>query len=177
MFSRKKSFGIPVVNKNEILEYGTEMQVVKIIKEYPGGESDILICGINAFRILDIVKEIPDKLYSGAIVSVVNNIYDIHGKTYREFEQYIDELFQLLEIKEVLVDRGVRSHSFPVAHYIGLSLLEKFELLKHNRESVRQKIIVEHLKKILPDIRKYAAIRERAKQNGQFYLENPPDTL
>ena len=170
-----KSFGIPVINKSEILEYGTEMMVKEITKEYPGGEMDIVLEGLQAFRILDIIKEVPDKLYSGAVISIIENINDHHSKTNVEFEQLSLELFHLLEIRDQLFQRGIVLLSFKLAHYVGFNLIEEFELLKHNRESVRQKIICEHIKRILPAVRQVAAIRERAKLNGQFRMVNPPD--
>lgn len=173
----KKSFGIPAYYKNEILDYGTEMIINGISKEYPNGEMDIVITGLHAFLILDIIQEIPDKLYSGAIVSVINNVFDIHSKINYEFDQLTDELFQLLEIKNKLIERGITSQSFKIAHYVGFNLLEELELLKHNRESVRKKIIIQHIKNILPNIRQVASIRERAKMNGQFHILNPPDSL
>ena len=173
----KKSFGIPVFNKNEILDYGTEMVVNGISKEYPNGEMDIVVTGLHAFRILDIIQEIPDKLYSGAVVSVINNVLDIHSKINHEFDQLTDELFQLLEIKNKLEERGITSQSFKIAHYVGFNLIEELELLKHSRESVRKKIMIQHIKNILPSIRQVAAIRARAKMNGQYHIVNPPDSL
>lgn len=172
-----KSFGIPVVNKSEILDYGTEMTAKKVVKEYPGGEMDIVVEGIQVFRILDIIKEIPDKLYSGAVISVIPNVTDYHQKTHFEFEHLIIELFHLLEIKESIAKKGIGLKSFELAHLVGFDLAEEFELLKHARESVRQKIICEHIKKILPTVRQVAAIRERAKLNGQFRIVNPPDFM
>ncbi|MFN3940149.1 MAG: LON peptidase substrate-binding domain-containing protein [Chitinophagales bacterium] len=174
---QNKSFGIPVVNKSEILDFGTEMHVVELVKKYAGGEMDITVLGIKAFRILDIIKEIPDKLYSGAVVSEIENVVDFHSKTNTELEHLIIELFQLLEIQDKLNRVGRKPDSFQLAHYVGFSLIEEFELLKHQRESVRQKIILEHVRKILPAVRQVAAIRERAKLNGQFRMINPPDFL
>ncbi|MBK6730737.1 MAG: LON peptidase substrate-binding domain-containing protein [Bacteroidetes bacterium] len=173
----EKSFGIPVINKNEILDYGTEMIVNGISKEYLNGEVDIVITGLQAFRILDIVQVIPDKLYSGAVVSVINNVLDIHSNINNEFDQLTDELFQMLEIQNKLVEKGIISQSFKMAHYVGFNILEEFELLKHSRESVRKKIIIQHIKNILPGLRQAAAIRKRAKMNGQFHILNPPDFL
>lgn len=173
--AQQKSFGIPVVNKSEILDFGTEMQIAGVVKKYPGGEMDIKVLGIRAFRILDIIKEIPDKLYSGAVVSEIENVIDHHSKTNTELEHLVMELFQLLDIQDKLFKANSKPDSFKLAHYVGFSLIEEFELLKHQRESVRQKIILEHVRQILPAVRQVAAIRERAKLNGQFRMVNPPD--
>lgn len=46
---------------------------MEIIKVHDNGEMDIKIKGEKVFRILEVIKEIPDKLYSGAIVNYPNN--------------------------------------------------------------------------------------------------------
>ena len=51
------------------------------------------------------------------------------------------------------------------------------ELLRHVRETERQKLCVEHIKRILPAVRQVAEIRDRAKWNGQYRMINPPDFL
>ena len=45
----------------------------EIVKEYDNGEMDIITQGTIVFRILEIIKKIPDKLYSGAIVNYPEN--------------------------------------------------------------------------------------------------------
>ena len=170
-----KSFGVPVVNKNEILEYGTEMELVDIQKTYEEGEMDIKVKGVQIFRILEVISEIPDKLYSGAIVSMVDNIDDHHNKLKFELEQLTNQLFELLDIKEDIFKPDFVLNSFKLAHYVGFDLNDEFELLRHPRETSRQKIIVEHIKKILPSVKQVAEIKEKAKLNGQFRLVNPPE--
>jgi len=172
-----KTFGIPVVNNKEILEYGTEMQLEKLVKTYENGEMDIKVKGLQVFRVLDVVKSLPDKLYSGAVVAVVSNIIDHHSKTIFELEHLAHELFSLLEIKDRVYKDGFILHSFAIGHLVGFDLMDEFELLKHPRESTRQKIIVEHIKKILPVVKQMAEIKEKAKLNGHFRLINPPEGL
>lgn len=172
-----KTFAIPVVDKKAILEYGTEMRVNAIVKKYEGGELDITVEGLHVVRVLDVVKEIPEKLYSGAVVSVIENIEDHHSKTTHELEILVSELFQLLDIQKDVMKDDFRFHSFRLAHYVGFNLLEEFELLRHPRETSRQKLIIEHIKRILPNVKQIAEIREKAKLNGHFRLLNPPEFL
>ncbi|MFN0274283.1 MAG: LON peptidase substrate-binding domain-containing protein [Chitinophagales bacterium] len=172
-----KTFAIPVVDKNEILEYGTEMRVNAIVKTYEEGEMDINVEGLQVIRVLEVVKEIPEKLYSGAVVSVVENIEDQHSKTRHELEKLALELFRLLDIKEDVVKEGFTFQSFKLAHYVGFNLLEEFELLRHPRETSRQKLIIEHIKRVLPSVKQVAEIRDKAKLNGHFRMINPPEFL
>ena len=72
-FDQKKPFGMPVVMDNKINELGTLVDIVEISKVYDNGEMDIKTKGIKVFRMLELVKTIPDKLYSGAIVNYPQN--------------------------------------------------------------------------------------------------------
>src|SRR5690348_5456197 len=70
---QKKPFGIPVVIDGEVKEYGTLTDLVSIEKTYDNGEMDIRVRGRRVFRILEIIREVPDKLYMGAIVHYPQN--------------------------------------------------------------------------------------------------------
>src|SRR6185503_4214322 len=68
-FTAKKSFGIPTVIENRMQDYGSLMQILEITTVHENGEMDIKTEGSKVFRILEVIKEVPDKLYSGAIVN------------------------------------------------------------------------------------------------------------
>src|SRR6188508_3274983 len=69
----KKPFGIPAVLNNKLQENGTLVNVTELSKMYDNGEMDIKTKGEKVFRMLEIIKEVPDKLYSGAIVNYPDN--------------------------------------------------------------------------------------------------------
>ncbi len=75
-----KPFGIPAVINGHVAEYGTLVSIIEIVKEYDNGEMDIITEGTIVFRILEIIKKIPDKLYSGAIVNYPENSAVYHKK-------------------------------------------------------------------------------------------------
>src|SRR3569833_3448095 len=72
-FTDKKPFGIPTVIENRLQDYGTVVSITEITNVHENGEMDIKTEGNSVFRILEVIKEIPDKLYSGAIVNYPNN--------------------------------------------------------------------------------------------------------
>ena len=45
------------------------MEVKEVTTEYENGELDIKTQGLQVFKILEVIKELPDKLFSGAIVT------------------------------------------------------------------------------------------------------------
>jgi Lon protease-like protein len=173
--AESKPFGLPPVDKKEVMMFGTELRIVQVVKRYEGGEMDIKVEGTDVFRVLEIVKEVPDKLYMGAIVSVQENIHDRHMPTRERLQEAIAELFALLDIDKQISPDQEKHYSYALAHLVGFDMIQEFELLKHPSESVRQRIILEHVRNLLPSIRQIAAIRERAKLNGQFRMIHPPD--
>lgn len=170
-----KTFGIPAVNNKEMMEYGTEMQLEKVQKVYETGEMDIQVKGVQVFRVLEVIDEVPEKLYSGAIISIVHNIDDSHYKLLKELELFATELFDLLDIKENIFKPDFIFSSFNLAHYVGFDFISEYELLRHPNETTRQKIIVEHIKKILPAVKQIAEIKIKAKLNGHYRMINPPE--
>jgi Lon protease-like protein len=72
-FAEARPFGIPTVLKNGLSERGTLVEVKEIVEVYDDGKLDIKTKGVSIFRILEVVKSIPDKLYSGAIVNYPKN--------------------------------------------------------------------------------------------------------
>src|SRR5438093_6469064 len=72
-YARNKLFGIPSVINNRLQDYGTLIQIKEIAHIHKNGEMDIKTRGEKVFRILEVIREIPEKLYSGAIVTYPDN--------------------------------------------------------------------------------------------------------
>src|SRR5690349_1757729 len=68
-YQNKKVFGIPTVIENKMQDYGSLVEITELSKVHENGEMDIKTRGQKIFRILEVIKEVPDKLYSGAIVN------------------------------------------------------------------------------------------------------------
>ncbi len=69
----KKPFGIPTVIEDRLQDYGSLVQVSEMTQVHENGEMDIRTTGLKVFRILEVIKTVPDKLYSGAIVNYPEN--------------------------------------------------------------------------------------------------------
>ncbi len=72
-FQEKKPFGIPAVINNKMNEIGTLVRIVEIVNVSENGEMDIRTEGTTVFRVLETIRSVPDKLYSGAIVNYPEN--------------------------------------------------------------------------------------------------------
>lgn len=167
--AEKKLFGIPAVVNRHLNEMGTLVEITEITRVYDNGEMDVTTRGQRVFRVLEIIKEIPDKLYSGAIVNYPDNIEDM-GK--RDLMQKvvngIRELHRLLKVQKEFKKSDEHLTSYDVAHHAGLSLEEEYELLSLMQEVQRQEYLKRHLSKVLPVIGEMEQLKEKIKLNGHF---------
>jgi len=165
----KKPFGIPVVINNEIKEYGTLVQLTEIVKTYDSGEMDIRTEGVKVFRVLEIIKSIPEKLYSGAIVSYPENEENAgNRKVMQQVSKGLKELHRLLNVAKEFKKPEERLISYDIAHHAGLSIEEEYELLGLMKEVQRQEYLKRHLQKVLPMLIEMESLKEKVKLNGHF---------
>jgi len=100
-FAEKKMFGIPAVINNHLNEMGTLVEINEISRTYDNGEMDIRTTGIKVFRVLEIIKQVPDKLYSGAIVNYPENTENAGAKDMmNKVIKAVRELHAKLKIKK-----------------------------------------------------------------------------
>lgn len=171
-----KPFGIPAVINNRLQEVGVLVQIVDIVEVYENGEMDIKTEGLKVFRILEVIKNVPDKLYSGAIVNYPDNDTDAgNRKLMQHVIHGIKELHRLLNISKDFKKPEDKLYSYDIAHHAGLSLEEEYELLGLMKEIQRQEYIKRHLKKVLPMLMEMEQLKEKVKLNGHFRNLSPLD--
>ena len=169
--TEKKHFGIPTVINNEVQELGTLVGITEITKQYENGEMDIKTKAFKAFRVLETIHSIPDKLYQGAIVNYPLNV-QANGKT-ELMEKIIASIRQLHKLLDVAKDFKKPENSlssYDVAHHTGLSLTEEYELLGLMQEIQRQEYLKRHLSKVLPLLAEMEQLKEKIKLNGHFKI-------
>ena len=164
----KKPFGIPSVMDEKLNEMGTLVQVKEISKVYDDGKMDIKTEGLMVFRILEMIKELPDKLYSGAIVNYPDNDEKINRVLMQGIVKGIKELHKLLKIEKQFPKPDEELCCYDVAHHAGLSLQEEYELLELLHELQRQEYLKRHLTKVIPVLAEMEMLKEKVKLNGHF---------
>jgi uncharacterized protein len=164
----KKPFGIPSVIDNRLQDYGTLIQIREISKVYENGEMDIKTEGERVFRILEVIKEIPDKLYSGAIVNYPETYEQGNPEMMRRVMNSIRELHRLLNVQKDFKKEDHTIKTYDVAHHIGLSLQEEYELLHLTDERQRQEYLRRHLTRVIPMVAEMESLKEKIKLNGHF---------
>ena len=84
------------------------------------------------------------------------------------------ELFDVLNISgsvKLIHDITV----FDLAHKLGLSPKQQYELLQLERESDRQLYVIEHLEKTIPLMQEMERAKDRIRMNGHFRKFDPLD--
>ena len=164
----KKPFGIPAVIGNNMNELGTLMEIIEVSKTYDNGEMDIKTKGQKIFRILEVVKDVPDKLYGGAIVNYPKNVEHGNRVLMQKVIKITLELHTLLKVSNKFNKPENELWSYDVAHHAGLSLDEEYEILSLMNELQRQEYLKRHLARVLPVVTEMETLKEKIKLNGHF---------
>ncbi len=164
----KKPFGIPSLIRNELRKYGTLMEVTGIEKRYDNGEMDIHTKGVRVFKVLEVIHQVPEKLYSGAIVHYPHNHEQGNPVLMQGIIDGVRELHKLMQVSRDFKKSDGELVSYDVAHATGLSLEEEYEMLCLFQERQRQEYLKRHLKKILPMMVEIDRLKKRIKLNGHF---------
>ena len=164
----KKLFGIPSVINNKISEMGTLMELVEITEVYDSGEMDIKTKGLQVFRILEVIKTLPDKLYSGAIVNYPDNEEKGNRTLMKNVIKAIRELHNILKVTKDFKKPDEELWSYDIAHHAGMSLEEEYELLQLLHELQREEYLKQHIIKVLPVVSEMEVLKSRIQLNGHF---------
>ncbi len=167
-FEAKKPFGIPTVIDGKIVEMGSTVIIKEISQTYEDGQLDIKTEGIATFKILEVVKEIPEKLYGGAIVAYpyINNVgspsllrFILEGIRKLHLSLGVTKNFKIVDEKLL---------SYDVAHHAGMSLQDEYYLLELELEIQRQEFLKRHLVKLLEVMKEMDALKQKIGLNGHF---------
>ena len=167
-FAEAKPFGIPTVLNNVIAELGTLVRISEIVEIYADGKMDVRTQGLQVFRILEVVKSIPDKLFSGAIVNYPDTVEKGHSLLMREVLTGIRDLHRLLNVTKDFHKKDEELTSYDVAHHAGLSVEEEYELLGLTHEWQRLEYLKRYLTKVLPVANGMETLKEKIQLNGHL---------
>jgi len=167
-FEQKKPFGIPPVIDNAMKDYGSLVEITEISTTFDNGEMDIKTKGDKVFRILEVIKTIPDKLFSGAIVNYPDNLEEASLDMIRKVMTSIRELHAALKVTKDFKKADDKLTSYDVAHHVGLSLNEEYELLELFDERQRLEYLKRHLVKTIPLVAGMEQLKDKIQLNGHF---------
>jgi Lon protease-like protein len=167
-FETKKAFGIPSVIDGKLKDKGTLMEIEDITKIYEDGKMDVKTRGIRIFNMLELIKEIPEKLYSGAIVTYQSNYNNGSSVLMKKIIQSARSIHNDLELSKNFGKSDDELCSYDLAHHIGMSIEEEYQLLEYENELHRQEFLKKHLTKLLSVVQEITSLKKKIKLNGHF---------
>lgn len=167
-FETGKPFGIPPVINDKVSEMGTLMRVVEVSKTYEDGKMDIKTEGLSVFKVLEVIRELPEKLYSGAIVTYPENFPKSSPTKMNLIITGIKALHERLNISKDFHKPEIELRSYDVAHHVGLAIEDEYHLLELPQELQRQEFLKRHLAKVLPIMEHMDLLKGKIKMNGHF---------
>ena len=165
-------FGITPNIEGTLQKTGTSMQLEKIKKRYPDGRLDIIAHATHTYEIKRFQVTSENKDYGSAEVvdrptsSISDPTYDLHIHT------LMQELYSIMRIPKKKIPDQFKLYQ--IAHKIGLTLLEEYELLCMTNYIDQQIFVINRLEAILPQVREMEEIRKRIEMNGHTRYIIPP---
>lgn len=167
----ERTFGIPAFINNKMPGYGTEMHVTSLHRRYDDGRMDIKSKGLSVFRLVNFENPIPGKLYAGGEVDMIDksDSFSAHATALME---RLERLYGLLQIENDY-DPTSENFSYKVAHKVGLSVDQEYELLTLETEAERQLFLIQHLNNVMPVVADMERTKQRIRMNGHFKNLDP----
>ncbi len=173
-FDTSTSFGIPTYIEGKDLSLGTEMTVSKIAHIHDNGNMDIICQAIGWFYIKEFYRITPNKLYPYGIIEEQPWDDESDFNLNLKIIELIEELYDLMNIKDVIIPQPNEFKSYHLAHKLGLSIHQEMALLELPNEVDKQVFIANHLNHLIPILRDAETMRKRAELNGHFQNLIPP---
>ena len=132
-------FGIVLRDEKGVKSIGCSVKIIRVLKEHPTGEYDIIVQGQRCFRIKDKVQE-NDKLWIGNVSYLEDQESATTDLLEKTRDQYLHILLKL-GLNEDMERHMAKNKSFDFVELINLPNKIKQKLIETNDENQRLKVI------------------------------------
>ena len=163
-------FGIVQSSGVSLRQTGCSAMIIKVLKEYEDGRSDILAAGQNAFQL---VRTHEDQPYLEAdVVYLEEDFVGIDSEVSSRLEKLCNQCHRILYGEDAprFETEGGISLAYHVASELPIEVSIRQSLLEIRSESVRQEQLVAHLSEWYPQLQKREHVRGKASGNGHAKL-------
>ena len=167
------TFGIPVFIDNSIA-FGTEVQLVEVVNTYEGGEMDVVCVARQVFRVLSFENQMEGKLYAGGEVEFLDMENDADEALRKSVLDKIERLYDLMDVPFTKISPK-QFNSYSLAHKMGLSFQQEYQLLKIPKETDRLLFIEQHLETTSDVLEGINRTKSMIEMNGHFKNFDPLD--
>ena len=167
------TFGIPVFINNK-MEYGVEVQLVEVVSTYETGEMDVVCVARQVFKLLAFDNVMEGKLYAGGIVKLMEYDYEATDEKKQVIINGIRQLYLIMDVPYTEINVK-EFNSFTLAHKIGLSFEQEYQLLQIPSENDRLNFISLHLTSTITVLSQVERTKKIIELNGHFKNFDPLD--
>jgi ATP-dependent Lon protease len=167
---KRSPFGIVRADGANLAQTGCSAMIVKILKEYEDGRSDILAAGQNAFRL---VRTHDEKPYLEADVEYLEEDFiGVDPAVASRLEELCNQCHQILYGEDAprFETEGGISLAYHVASELPVDVAIRQNLLEIRSEAVRQEKLVVHLSEWYVQLQRREHVRGKAAGNGHAKL-------
>jgi Lon protease-like protein len=132
-------FGIVLKDGKGVKSIGCSVKIIRVLKEHPTGEYDIIVQGQQCFRIKDKVQE-NDQLWIGNVTYLEDQESAPADLLEKTRDQYLHILLKL-GLNEDMERHMSKNRSFDFVEFINLPNKIKQRLIETNKENERLEII------------------------------------
>ena len=132
-------FGIVLKDDKGVKSIGCSVKIIRVLKEHPTGEYDIIVQGQQCFRIKDKMQE-NDQLWIGNVTYLEGQESATADLLEKTRDQYLHILLKL-GLNEDMERHMSKSRSFDFIEFINLPNKIKQQLIETNDENQRLEII------------------------------------
>ena len=168
------TFGISPFVDDTLKPIGTEIKLKRIVRKYPDGRMDVETKAMGHYQIIRFMRQLEDKMYSGAQVERMEYSEDPDPEMRRRIHELLGALFKVLDIDKPLPTEE-ELLTYDVAHKVGMSLEQEYHFLTLLFEKDRQSFLLKHLERILPLAKEMERLRDKIQMNGHFRNIIPPN--
>jgi ATP-dependent Lon protease len=159
-------FGIVFTQEEHLAEFGCTALIIKTLKEYDDGRSDILTAGQSAFRLL---RTHEDKAYIEADVELLEEDFaDVDAAISTQLERLFNQCHRILYGEDAprFETEGSISLAYHVASELPVDVAFRQTLLEERSEAERQRRLLERLADWYPQLERRERVQGKAAGNG-----------
>lgn len=165
------TFGIPAFIEGKLAEYGTELKLNRVVKNYPSGELDVITEGVRVFQLRRYIPDVEGKLYSGGEVEIRPESDDSDEQLEGKLLARMTRLYKAAHARQPDASKTAQPLSYFAAPRLGLSLVQQVQVLSLGKETDRLEYLIAHLDRVLPAIEEASQRATRIGGNGRTSLD------
>jgi uncharacterized protein len=127
------SFAIPFFDQGKMSQYGCEVRIKNVLKEYDDGRKDILVECTRIFTILDYSEQLYPKLYGAALIEFENADLNL---SHSGLQDAVIHYFSDVQSKILDYESINRLNVYNVAAALQLSPQEKLKLASAKNKQI-----------------------------------------